>query len=63
VIGQLTASALVRVLQNFLSGVGTSDPLIFGGIALLLTGVTLAACAIPARRASKVDPIRALRHE
>jgi predicted permease len=62
-VGLMAALALVRVLRGFLSGVSTTDPLTFGGIALLLSCVTLAACWIPARRAAKVDPMRALRHE
>lgn len=60
----LTASlALTRMMKTLLFGISTTDPLTFGGITLLLTFVALAACWIPARRATKVDPLIALRHD
>ncbi len=61
--GLALALALTRFLSSLLFGVGAADPITFAAIALLLAVVALAASFLPARRATKVDPITALRHE
>jgi len=62
-IGFLAALALTRVMASMLFGVSTTDPITFSGVALLLAFVAAGACYIPARRATRVDPMLALRHE
>jgi ABC-type antimicrobial peptide transport system permease subunit len=61
--GLLGSLALTRFLQSMLFDVKPSDPTTFAAIAALLAAVTLFACFIPARRATRVDPLIALRHE
>ena len=62
-LGIALSFAVTRFLRSILFGVGPGDPVVLAGVAALMLAVALAACYLPARRATQVDPVIALRHE
>jgi putative ABC transport system permease protein len=61
-VGTLLSLVLTRLIRSLLFGASTTEPIAFGLGVLLLGGSALVACYLPARRASRIDPIVALRH-
>jgi putative ABC transport system permease protein len=62
-IGLVASTGLARLMSSLLFSVGANDPLTFSAVAFLLIVVAMLACYIPARRATRVDPMVALRYE
>ena len=62
-VGLLAALGMARLFSSLLYGVGSNDPLTFVVAPVILLGVAVLACWIPARRAARIDPVNALRHD
>lgn len=62
-VGLLVAALVMKPLSKLLLEVSSTDPITFATVPLLLSAVAIFACYIPARRAAKLDPMTALRHE
>ncbi|MGO8785872.1 MAG: hypothetical protein ACLQVL_00630 [Terriglobia bacterium] len=62
-VGLVASWALTRTMVHWLVGISPSDPVTYLGVTALLLGVALLACGIPALRATRVEPMAALRHE
>ncbi len=62
-LGLVMAAVISRVLAGFLFGIPPSDPITFAGVTILFTAIALAACYVPVRRATQIDPTEALRYE
>jgi putative ABC transport system permease protein len=63
VIGVMAALLLTRLMGNLLYKVSPRDPIAFGAALIVLIAVALVACFLPARRATRIDPVQALREQ
>ena len=61
IVGTACAIGLTRVLQKLLFQISPTDPLTFAAVAAVVSGLTIAACYVPARRAARIEPMKALR--